>query len=366
MAIGKTGGDAFVSVGVNPGYRGLSWCGWTKLRADNNDYWSSGILVIENASSPDVDNDEQVGLGGDNDGTSANGYARDGDNWPTTTVYDMSDLNWHFLAFVWESDGTFSLYAAPIGGSLSLIGSDSESTSFTPGGIIMGEFGGVTNSVVYAGWRFWQAELNLTELEAEMASANMSAVRTSDLWGEWLLPSNSDLSDSSGNGHDFSVTTGSFTTEDDPPLGSSTSLYATGDQTIADVVDEADGTTDIYTSIDDDPDSPTDTDWINNTDDAGQAFFDVTNLPSDFGTADSAEIEVRYRGQNYVTGTVTLYARLYEQDESTPLSDEVQVAQITGNGSFANAGPISFTGLNTSAGKTTWDNARLRLRWAIT
>lgn len=42
-------------------------------------------------------------------------------------------------------------------------------------------------------------------------------------------------------------------------------LFATGTGTVADVVDEADTTTDLHLSVDDDPDAPTDTDWVNNS-----------------------------------------------------------------------------------------------------
>ncbi len=44
----------------------------------------------------------------------------------------------------------------------------------------------------------------------------------------------------------------------------STSLLATGTQTTTDVVDETDATTDLHLSVDDDPASPDDNDWVNN------------------------------------------------------------------------------------------------------
>jgi len=47
-------------------------------------------------------------------------------------------------------------------------------------------------------------------------------------------------------------------------LPSFSSLYATADQTLFDVVDELDTTINLFDSINDDPDTPTDTDWINN------------------------------------------------------------------------------------------------------
>jgi hypothetical protein len=153
-----------------------------------------------------------------------------------------------------------------------------------------------------------------------------------------------------------------------PPASSlpTTSLFPTADGTKTDVVDEGDATSDLYASIDDDPASPSDSDWNNNTDDAGQAWYQLTDLPSDFGEADSATITVRYRGAVYNgSGTITLYARLYQSDESTALSDEVQVAQVTADTSFANTSPVTLTGI-VASNKATWDGARLRLRWART
>lgn len=148
-----------------------------------------------------------------------------------------------------------------------------------------------------------------------------------------------------------------------PPALDNVDLYANADGTIADVVDELDTTTNLYQSVDDDPDSPNDTDWVNNTVDAASVFFHLTDMPADFVSANAAEIVVRYRGQNWSTGTLYLYAQLFESNESSSLSDEELVATVSSAGSFANTSAISFSGL--SAGdKNTWDTARLRLRWS--
>ena len=147
--------------------------------------------------------------------------------------------------------------------------------------------------------------------------------------------------------------------------GSLASLYANADGTINNLVNEVDATSPLWSSIDDDPDSPTDADWVNNAvsvTGAQQGFFDLTATPGDFGTADSAEIEVRVKTQD-VSGTLRLMARLYESDESTPLSDEVEAVAISVDGAFTNY-TATFTGLNTTADKTTWDAARIRFRWA--
>jgi hypothetical protein len=144
------------------------------------------------------------------------------------------------------------------------------------------------------------------------------------------------------------------------------SLYANGDGTIADVVDENDLTTNIWQSIDDDPQSPTDTDWINNAATAASTFIALTDMPSSFVSASAARVQARYRGQQFGSGTVTLYAQLFQSDESTSLSDEAAVSAVTSDGAFENTAEFAITGLNTSASKAVWDAALIRFRWETT
>lgn len=140
-------------------------------------------------------------------------------------------------------------------------------------------------------------------------------------------------------------------------------LYATADGTINSVVNEVDTTVNLYASVDDSPSSPTDTDWINNTAGTGSVFLDLTNMPSDFGTMDTLKLTVRWRGQTYI-GNKSIYAQIFQSNETTSMSDEVLVATATGDSSFANTTQVTFTGLDTSSGKAVWDGARIRLRWA--
>lgn len=147
--------------------------------------------------------------------------------------------------------------------------------------------------------------------------------------------------------------------------GAVASLYATATHTIDDVVDEADTTVDLHLSVDDDPSVPNDADWVNNAVAVAlgaSVFLGLTDLPSDFGNAEAGSIMVRVRGSQ-VTGTLHLYARLYQSDETTALSDEVEAIAISSDGVFTNYA-ASFTGLNTSANKTVWDAARVRFRWS--
>jgi len=140
--------------------------------------------------------------------------------------------------------------------------------------------------------------------------------------------------------------------------------FATGTGTIASVVDELDTTVDLHLSIDDDPASPNDSDWINNTNDEASVFIEFTDMAAEFDGAISAQIVPRERGQEWTTGDRSLYARIYQSDESTPLSDEMQLADRNGDTAFAN-GLVTFTGI-VASDKATWDAALIRFRWSDT
>ena len=90
----------------------------------------------------------------------------------------------------------------------------------------------------------------------------------------------------------------------------------------------------------------------------------LTDLPANFGNAETAEITVRYAGVNFINDSVSLYAQLFEGDETTTLSNEVLVVTVTADAPFNNTSAITFTGLDTGKGKSVWDAAKLRLRWA--
>lgn len=66
------------------------------------------------------------------------------------------------------------------------------------------------------------------------------------------------------------------------------------------------------------------------------AFFDITDMPADFGNMETASIEVRTRSVDSL-GPLKLYAQLFQSDESTSLSDEVVCAR-------APIGYVSFDG----------------------
>ena len=142
-------------------------------------------------------------------------------------------------------------------------------------------------------------------------------------------------------------------------------LRPTADGTIdAEVVHDAGTAAPFYTHIDDDPDSPNTADWVANSQNeiAASAFFDVTDTPADFDTMNTLEIKIDFEAVGFADDTAVLYAQMYQSDESTTLSDEMQLAtQATATGLIT----VSFTNV-TAGSKTIWNGARIHFRWTYT
>ena len=91
-------------------------------------------------------------------------------------------------------------------------------------------------------------------------------------------------------------------------------------------------------------------------------FFDLTNVPADFGTALSADIEVRTQGVD-IADPIYLYAQIFQSDETTPLTEEILCATETADDGWANH-PAQFNSIDMIADKAIWDGARVRFRWS--
>ncbi|MDD5487287.1 MAG: DUF2341 domain-containing protein, partial [Dehalococcoidales bacterium] len=121
------------------------------------------------------------------------------------------------------------------------------------------------------------------------------------------------------------------------------------------------GSTNLYAEIDDDPDSPTDTDYVqgpNKTD--SSMFVELGNTPSDFESAGTVEIKARHQENGSGNDTITIYYQIFQSDESTALTAETAGTTLT-EGSWTNNAysSLSITGTNS---KTIWDGAKLRIR----
>ena len=135
----------------------------------------------------------------------------------------------------------------------------------------------------------------------------------------------------------------------------------TPDGSISSYQNESGGTTNLYASIDDDPDSPTTSDYVKNVGNITNAyvFFNLTDMPSDFGSMSALQIDFYLNAPaNWVNDSAVLYAQVFQSDETTTLTSEEQLATHTTSAGYYS---VTFTTV-TGGDKTTWDGALLRLR----
>lgn len=148
--------------------------------------------------------------------------------------------------------------------------------------------------------------------------------------------------------------------------GTPFTLAPNGDGTITAIFNETGGTTNLYQSVDDDPDSPVTTDWITSGEADGSTFLELSSTPASFGgwASSTATVRAYVDAIAFGTDTAVLYAQLFASDESTAYSDEVQVATDGSSGLVTANLTVNATGL--AASKAAWDAARLKLRWDYT
>jgi hypothetical protein len=115
----------------------------------------------------------------------------------------------------------------------------------------------------------------------------------------------------------------------------------------------------FYQAIDEAIGSPNYTDYIANAPNAnGFVSLGLTN-PT-FTGIHSIILSYAVRGESFSNDTVKLYAQVFKQDESTPLTGEVLVRTQTANGNITGTVTLPH---DDAATQTDWTNARLRLRW---
>lgn len=112
--------------------------------------------------------------------------------------------------------------------------------------------------------------------------------------------------------------------------------------------------TGTWTDIDEGIDSPNTADVMVGPDGLGNsAFVGLTDMPFDFDTMETIDVKVHARQ----VGSSTLYVQAYASDESTPLSDEVQVPVTASWATHT----VTLTGVVPGT-KAQWDGVLLRLR----
>lgn len=130
-----------------------------------------------------------------------------------------ADGTWGYYAIV-VSGGAWAAYWYDDTGARTTIRASAWTGASTPNYVAIGDTNtsfGTGAQGQYRYLRMWNAALSDADLEAEFAAT--SAVRTSDLRGDWPLADSTDDSDSSGNGNTLTLSGTIGTSSEEPPIG---------------------------------------------------------------------------------------------------------------------------------------------------
>lgn len=154
-------------------------------------------------------------------------------------------------------------------------------------------------------------------------------------------------------------------------------LYPTGDVSNNGWTDEAGGSTNLFNLVDEV--GSFDTDYIRTDLDGCDIGFDVTNMPSDFASMNSLQVEVRHsrgtvEGGSAGAGDDTWQIFAYIVDStgavalaggnSSPANGEL--VNSSTQGYVPETDTVSFTYVNQTATKAQWDGARLFIEGVFT
>jgi PKD repeat protein len=95
---------------------------------------------------------------------------------------------------------------------------------------------------------------------------------------------------------------------------------------------------------------------------SGSYFVQVQDVPADFISMSSVNIDICLRTVGRVDDNFSLYGQWFKADETTALSNEVTIATNPFTSNFGTLNDVAFTGV-VAGTKADWDGARLKLRW---
>lgn len=189
---------------------GFTLLGWAYVAVDRDDFSTMARLhASSGASTTATFASGSEGLGGP-------GYFTGGGSVTNGTGFTVGA--WRKVAI--SCTGTTGrCYVATDGGATEA-DSGTVGGAASPTGITLGGRSPVDGTEWFNGrlayWRFYSAELTQVEIETEWASA--VPVRTANLWADWPIETDSDLTDHSGNGRHLTAGSTAVTTEDGPPI----------------------------------------------------------------------------------------------------------------------------------------------------
>jgi len=147
--------------------------------------------------------------------------------------------------------------------------------------------------------------------------------------------------------------------------GTAFTIDPDGDGTITGIFNQDAAVTNLYQSVDDDPDAPVLTDYVSSGEADGDTFFTLGSVPADFDTIETPlTIRAYLASTDFGADTATLYAQVFAANETTAYTDEVQVGTQASSGLVTANFTVNATGL--AADKAAWDAARIKLRWDYT
>jgi uncharacterized repeat protein (TIGR02059 family) len=182
----------------------------------------------------------------------------------------------------------------------------------------------------------------------------------------YTVPATSPVQDQAGN--DAAGFAGRAVTNDTVGGGNAVTLLPNGDGTRGATIKTSSGaTTNLFAAIDEGVATPDDASTYIQADKAtsGSYFALLTDMPAQFAGMSSLTVDFRARTNNRTDDNLALLAQVFAADETTPLTNEVQLAVNPGTGGWVTVSGVALTGL-VPASKAVWDGARLRLRWAYT
>lgn len=137
-----------------------------------------------------------------------------------------------------------------------------------------------------------------------------------------------------------------------------TTVFPNADGTTTNWTTQSGGTTNLYATIDEGTDTPTDADYVIGASTAAvqTIYFQLGDMPVDFDIATAVTIYLRLNRAAGKVGKTFDKVRLVQSDESTAITAESAITTTT-TITTVNYSP-SITG---GTSKTIWDGARLKL-----
>ncbi|MFN8187972.1 MAG: SwmB domain-containing protein [Gaiellales bacterium] len=180
---------------------------------------------------------------------------------------------------------------------------------------------------------------------------------------DYVPPASSPLEDPAGN--DAAALAGQAVANDTVAPGGQLVLLPNGDAARdAAIRDQGGGSADLWDRIDDGiATADNGTGYVRNDNrTSGSYEAELSGTPAQLTRMLTLSVSVRARTTGRLDDVTTLYAQVVEAD-GTPLTGEVVVAANPGLAAWTTLTGVPLTILG-DVGKTAWDAARLRLRWA--